>query len=330
MRASRRCCSRRATPTSSDATAFCHADPNPTHAGSTSVGYSQCSPSTRASLRRRRAAQRRWRRRRRSRRPVSTRSCSPPQRRRSPSYRAGAWISPAALAWPCAHCLVLASRACLCPRLCTLCILCERALGACAGACPPSRSSGGSTWRLGGAARSSGRPTPRRSARAHRASTWTRRRWGAHRSKVSTPTAPEAPLLARGGSSGPERVHPSPLEGQGEAGRRAAAGPKSRSHYIFGCSGGGWQATASRSSSSPTAGGTRGCPSRDPLTPLGQRVCTYAADTHITGVTSQVTMLYKKRSCCIFFRKERRKAPAGRWLSPTRPVPRRARGARCR
>ena len=94
MRASRRCCRRRATPTSSDATAFCHADPNPTHAGSTSVGYSQCSPSTRASLRRRRAAQRRWRRRRRSRRRVSTRSCSPPQQRRSPSYRAGAWISP--------------------------------------------------------------------------------------------------------------------------------------------------------------------------------------------------------------------------------------------
>merc|ERR1712129_670197 len=68
---------------------------------------------------------------------------------------------------------------------------------------------------------------------------------------------------------------------------------------------GGWQATASRSSSSPTAGGTRGCPSRDPLTPLGQRVCTYAADTHITGVTSQVTMLYKKRSCCIFLKKKR-------------------------
>ena len=131
-----------------------------------------------------------------------------------------------------------------------------------------------------------------------------------HRSRLKAPRLaapraaiycfPEAGPLALGCSPGPESVRLSPLEGRGEAGRRAAAGPKSRSHYIFGCSGGGWQATASRSSSSPTAGGTRGCPSRDPLTPLGQRVCTYAADTHITGVTSQVTMLYKKRSCCIF------------------------------
>ena len=153
-----------------------------------------------------------------------------------------------------------------------------------------------------------------------------------HRSRLKAPrlAAPRAAIyrflqarpLALGCSPGPERVRLSPLEGRAEAGRRAAAGPKSRSHYIFGCSGGGWRATASRSSSSPT-GGTRGCPSRDPLTPLGQRVCTYAAALTSQESPHRSRCYIRKKSCCIF-RKHLHRSVAFAPLAG--PVPRR--GAR--
>jgi hypothetical protein len=52
---------------------------------------------------------------------------------------------------------------------------------------------------------------------------------------------------------------------------------------IFGYTGGGWQPTASRSSSSPTAGGTPGCPWRDPrVRRWATRVCTYRMQPTLT------------------------------------------------